>query len=127
MERGLGGRFSKGKPWCSYFKKVMCIMSREKAIRVPLGSSSAHPLSRRQICFDFTGAFSSLSGGSLGKTVKCEPVDNMVRWIYSWLNKRILEVLIYELMLTSRVVPRAMPSDFVHNPFRAGIFQQPLG
>ena len=63
----------------------------------------------------------------MGKTVKCEPVDNMVRWIYSWLNKRILEVLIYELMLTSRVVPRAMPSDFVHNPFRAGIFQQPLG
>lgn len=59
--------------------------------------------------------------------VKCELVDNIVRWIYSWLNKHILNVLIHELMLTWRVVPRAMLSDFARNPLWAGIFQQQLG
>lgn len=125
--KGGEGWFSKGKPWCSYFKKVTCIMSRKEVIWVPLGSSSAHPLSRRQIGSDFTGAFSSLSGRSLGKMVKCEPVDNIVTWVYSWLNRRVLEALVHELMLTWKVVPRAVLSEFVHDPFRAGIFQQPLG
>lgn len=43
-----------------------------------LGSWSAHLLPCRQLCFDFIGAVSSLTG-SLGKMFKCELVVNI--WV----------------------------------------------
>jgi hypothetical protein len=124
------------KPWCSSCKKMECKMRRKQnktkapsptTIHILPCSWSVYPLlSSRQVHQTFSGTFNNPWGCSLGKLVKCELVDNIVSWFYSGLNKHILRVLTYELMLTWRIVPGAMLSGFAHNPFLDGISYQQL-